>query len=82
MTTTELPAATLATFTADPKPVITPQPRMQADVNGISTVSGVTASARTSVKPDKVPMLKDRSMGWPRHVEPSAWACPAERSMT
>ena len=82
ITTTLLPGWTLAVFTTEPKPVITPQPTMQAEVNGTSTVSGVTASLRTSVKPESVPMLKERSTGRPRHRVPSGCACPREASST
>src|SRR5438128_1009484 len=81
-TATELPGLILATFTAEPNPVITPQPTMQAEVNGTPFGSGVTAAARTRVRDERVPRLNERSTGRPFQVVPFACAWPFERSMT
>ena len=81
-TATLSPGCTCATFNADPTPVITPHPVIAATGNGTPSGIRVTASLRTSVRPESVPMLNERSIGCPRHRVPSAWACPRERSMT
>ncbi len=81
-TATLSPRCTRATLTAEPKPVITPQPLIAATVKGTPSGMGVTASFRTSVSPESVPMLNDRSMGCPRQSVPSAWACPRDGSIT
>lgn len=72
-TATDSPGCTWATFSTEPTPVITPQPRMQARSSGTVAGSGVSASARTRVYSLKVPRLKARWMAWPRQrVWPSA----------
>ena len=81
-TATLSPARTCATLITEPTPVITPQPLIAATGKGTASGIGVTASLRTSARPDSVPMLKDRSTGRPRHVVPSAWACPRDGSIT
>ncbi len=81
-TATLSPRCTRATLTTEPKPVITPQPLIAATAKGTPSGMGVTASFRTSVSPESVPMLNERSIGRPRQRVPSAWACPREGSIT
>ena len=54
--------------------IVTPHPLIAATGNGTSGGIRVTASLRTSVRSESVPMLNDLSTGRPRQRVPSACA--------
>ncbi len=64
-TTTLVPGLTLAAFTTDPNPVMTPQPMRHADEKGMLLLIFTTACCLTSVCVAMVPRWNERAMGVP-----------------